>query len=159
MIPGPISGHHERVKQGRARLFESDLGNRLLGTSFHPGGLKLTERLCTLLCLTPESHVLDVACGEGAKSVFLAKRFRCHLVGLDYSNQNVAQATELARANGLASRVYFDCGNAEHLPFPDASFDAIICECALYTFQNKLNATHEFARVLRTSGRIGRELR
>lgn len=154
MIPGRISGHDESVK-GRARLFESDLGNRLLGTSFHPGGLKLTERLCTLLHLTPESHVLEVACGNGAKSVFLAKRFRCHLVGLDYSSQNVAQATELARANGLASRVHFDCGDAEHLPFPDASFDAIICECALYTFQNKLNAAHEFARVLRTSGRIG----
>jgi arsenite methyltransferase len=155
MTPEPIPGRDESVKQGRARLCESDRANRLLGTSFHPGGLKLTERLGTLLHLTPKSRVLDVASCKGGRSIFLAKRFRCHVVGLDYSSQNVTQATELAGANGLASRVRFDCGDVEHLPFPDASFDAVICECAFCTFPSKSNTTREFARVLRTGGRIG----
>jgi arsenite methyltransferase len=155
MTPQPVPSRHESVKQRRARLCESDVANQLLGTSFHPGGLKLTERLGTLLHLTPKSRVLDVASGKGARSIFLAKRFKCFVAGLDYSSQNVAQATELAGANGLASRVRFYCGDAEHLPFLDASFDAVICECAFCTFPNKSNTTSEFARVLRTRGRIG----
>jgi arsenite methyltransferase len=155
MTPEPMPGRDKNVTRGRVRLCASDLANQLLGTSFHPGGLKLTGRLGTLLHLTPKSRVLDVASGKGVRSVFLAKRFRCHVVGLDYSSQNVTQATELAGVYGLASRVRFDRGDAEHLPFPDASFDAVICECAFCTFQNKSNATREFARVLRTGGRIG----
>jgi arsenite methyltransferase len=155
MTPVPFPGRDESVKQGRVRSCESNLADRLLGTSFPPGGLQLTERLGTLLHLTPKSRVLDVASGEGARSIFLAKRFGCHVVGLDYSSQNVTQPAELAGANGLASSVRFDCGDAGRLPFPDASFDAVSCECAFCTFPSKSNTTREFARVLRTGGRVG----
>lgn len=155
MTPVPTPGRDESVKQGRVRLCESNLANRLLGTSFPPGGLHLTERLGTLLHLTPKSSVLNVASGEGASSIFLAKRFGCRVVALDYGSQNVTQAAELAGVNGLASSVRFDCGDAGHLPFPDASFDAVSCECAFCTFPNKSNTVREFARVLRTGGRVG----
>ncbi len=81
-------------------------------------GLRLTERLGELLHLTPESQVLDVASGKGTSALFLAERFACHVIGLDYSEQNVAQANELAAAKGLASLVSFEPGDAEHLHFP-----------------------------------------
>src|SRR5260370_15672608 len=116
------------IKQCCAQVYESDLAKTLLGDSFHPGGLRLTERLGELLHLTPASRVLDVASGKGTSALFLAKRFCCHVVGTDYSSQNIAQANELAAVKGLASRVHFDRGDAERLPFPDASFDAVLCE-------------------------------
>ena len=48
------------LKQCCANLYESDIAKLLLGDSFHPGGLKLTERLARLLQLGPQSRVLDV---------------------------------------------------------------------------------------------------
>jgi ubiquinone/menaquinone biosynthesis C-methylase UbiE len=145
----------ETLKQCCAKLYESDLAKILLGDSFHPGGLRLTERLGELLRLTPESRVLDVASGTGTSAFFLAERFGCHVVGIDYSGQNVADASELASAKGLSSLVRFEHGDAEGLRFPDKSFDAIICECAFCTFPHKTDAAREFARVLRPGGRVG----
>ena len=153
--PEPSLGPDENVKQNRAQLCASDLGNPLLGTAFHPGGLKLTKRLGTLLQLTSTSRVLDVASGKGTRSIFLAKHFRCQVVGLDCSSQNVTHATELAGANGLSSRVRFNCGDGERLPFPNESFDAVICEGAFCAYPNKSNSARELARVLWTGGRIG----
>ena len=143
------------LKQCCAKLYESDFAKILLGDSFHPGGLKLTERLGELLCLTPESCVLDVAAGKGTSAFFLAERFGCHVVGIDYSTENVAKANDLAETKRLVSRVRFEHGDAERLSFTDASFDAVLCECAFCTFPNKSAAAGEFARVLRPGGRIG----
>ena len=145
----------ESIKQCCAKLYESDLAKFLLGDCFHPGGLRLTERLGTLLRLSPESRVLDVASGTGASAFFLAEHFGCEVVGIDYGSQNVAQANEFATTKGLASRVRFELGDAEALPFADASFDAVVCECAFCTFPNKTQAAIEFARVLRPDGRVG----
>lgn len=143
------------VKQCCARLYESDLAKLLLGDSFHPGGLRLTERLGTLLGLTPQSRVLDVASGQGTSAFFLAERFGCEVVGVDYSAQNVERANGLAVGKNLASRVHFELGDAERLQFPDASFDAVFCECAFCTFPDKSSAAREFARVLRPDGLVG----
>src|SRR5258708_14669450 len=144
----PKSDDAATLKQCCAQLYASDLARMLLGDSLHPGGLWLTERVGTLLNLAPETHVLDVASGKGATALFLAERFGCHAVGIDYSGQNVADASQLASAKGLSSLVRFELGDAEGLPFPDKSFDAIICECAFCTFPNKTDAAREFARVL-----------
>ena len=145
----------DTVKQCCARLYESDFAKMLLGDSFHPGGVKLTERLGTLLGLTSQSRVLDVASGKGTSALFLAERFGCEVFGIDYSGQNVEQAGAAATAKGLAARVKFQTGDAERLPVADSSFDAIICECAFCTFPDKQAAAGEFHRVLRGGGRVG----
>jgi arsenite methyltransferase len=145
----------EVVKQCCARLYESDVARMLLGDSFHPGGTKLTERLGALLGLTAQSCVLDIASGKGTSALFLAERFGCEVVGVDYGSQNVEQSNAAASARGLDKRVSFRTGDAEELPFPDASFDAVICECAFCTFPDKTAAAREFARVLRSGGGIG----
>ncbi len=145
----------ETVKQCCARLYESDFAKVLLGDSFHPGGVKLTERLGELLGLTANSQVLDIASGKGTSALFLAERFGCEVVGIDYSGQNVEQARATAAAKGLDKRVNFQKGDAERLPVAESSFDAIICECAFCTFPDKHAAAKEFARVLRNGGSIG----
>jgi arsenite methyltransferase len=143
------------VKQCCAAVYDSDVARLLLGGSFHPGGLKLTERLGEILGLTPRSRLLDVAAGRGASAIFLAERFGCEVVGIDYSRKNVEASNEEARAKGLDSKVTFQLADAEALPFPDASFDAVICECAFCTFPDKQAAAREFNRVLRPGGRVG----
>src|SRR6516162_4177510 len=109
----------ERVKQCCARLYESDFAKILLGDSFHPGGTRLTERLGTLLGLGAQSRVLDIASGTGISALFLAERFGCEVVGVDYGSQNVDLSNAAASARGLDKRVCFRTGDAERLPFPD----------------------------------------
>jgi ubiquinone/menaquinone biosynthesis C-methylase UbiE len=145
----------ETVKQCCARLYESDLARILLGDSFHPGGTKLTERLGSLLGLNARSRVLDIASGKGTSALFLAERFDCEVVGVDYGGHNVDLSNAAATARGLDRRVRFRSGDAERLPFPDSSFDAVICECAFCTFPDKHAAAREFARVLRNDGSVG----
>jgi ubiquinone/menaquinone biosynthesis C-methylase UbiE len=143
------------VKQCCANLYESDVAKLLLGDSFHPGGLKLTERLGQVLQVGPHSHVLDVASGNGTSAFFLAENFGCTVIGVDYGKHNVEAANAAAAERGLLSRVRFEQADAEQLPFADASFDAVICECALCTFPAKPQAAREFARVLRPDGMVG----
>ncbi|HXG65813.1 MAG TPA: methyltransferase domain-containing protein [Blastocatellia bacterium] len=147
--------NNESVKSCCARLYESDYVKLLLGDSFHPGGVKLTERLGEVLGLTPESRVLDVAAGQGASAIHLAQRFGCQVVGVDYGSDMARRANENAAAQGVSDRVRFEQGDAERLPFPDAAFDAIICECAFCTFPDKAAAAREFARALKPGGRVG----
>lgn len=85
----------------------------------------------------------------------LATRFGCEVIGLDYSPRNIEVAKRCAGVRGMGDKITFYCGDAERLPFADASFDAIVCECALCTFPNKQSAAEEFTRVLRVGGRVG----
>ena len=145
----------EDVKACCAALYEQDWVRLLLGESFHPGGLTLTERLGVLLDLRPGMRVLDVAAGRGTSPLYLAKRFGCEIVGTDLSAEMVRDATARAEVEGLNNLVQFRQGDAERLPFDDETFDAVLCECAFCTFPDKATAALEFARVLRPGGRIG----
>lgn len=143
------------VKSCCARLYESDFVRLLLGESFHPGGLKLTSRIGDLLKLAPDSRVLDVACGKGASAIHIGETFGCEVLGVDYSEENAKYANEWAQQRGMSERVRFERGDSERLFFNNASFDAIICECAFCTFPDKAAAAREFGRVLKPGGRVG----
>jgi arsenite methyltransferase len=143
------------IKQCCAAIYESDAARLLLGESFHPGGTKLTERLGQIVNLTRQARVLDVAAGKGTSATFLASRFGCEVVGIDFSRKNVGEAGRNAEDMGLRERVSFQWADAERLPFADESFDAVICECSFCTFPDKAAAAGEFARVLRVGGQVG----
>ncbi len=143
------------VKQCCATFYGSDFARMLLGDSFHPGGIRLTQRLGELLGLNESSQVLDIASGRGTSALHLATTFKCMVTGVDLSRENVTAATVAANEQGLNELTHFVLGDAEQLPFPDASFDAIVCECAFCTFPGKAAAAREFSRVLKPGGQVG----
>jgi len=145
----------EEIKSCCATLYESDLARMLLGDSFHPGGLRLTRRLGEKLGLQKGQRVLDVASGKGESAIFLARTFGCEVVGVDFGPENVKQAAARAASAGADVPISFHQGDAEKIDFPDATFDAVICECAFCTFPDKRAAASEFARVLKTGGAVG----
>ena len=145
----------EEIKSCCATLYESDLARMLLGDSFHPGGLRLTQRLGEKLDLRPGVRVLDVASGKGESAIFLAQTFGCEVVGVDFGAENVKQASNRAGEAGVSSLVSFRQGDAEKIDFKNASFDAVICECAFCTFPDKRSAASEFERVLKPHGGVG----
>ncbi|KHL01574.1 methyltransferase domain-containing protein [Sinomonas humi] len=127
----------------------------LLGPSYHPGGAELTRRLARALGLGPGSRVLDVASGPGTTALLLAREFGCTVTGIDLGTRQVGQATAAAASEGLDRLVRFTVADAEDLPFEDASFDAVVCECAFCTFPDKAGAAAEFVRVLAPGGKAG----
>jgi ubiquinone/menaquinone biosynthesis C-methylase UbiE len=143
------------VKQCCASVYGSDAAKFLLGESFHPGGAELTRELASHLHLTGGSIVLDVASGKGTSSFLLAETFGCRVVGIDLSEENVSQARDNASNSKVEPLVSFQLADAESLPFDDASFGAILCECAFCTFPDKRAAAQEFGRVLKPEGRVG----
>lgn len=145
----------ETIKACCVSLYESDWATLLLGDSYHPGKLVLTERLGLLLDLQPGQRLLDVASGRGTSAIFLAERFGCQVVGVDIAPDIIKDANARAKEAGLEDLVHFEKGDGESLPFDDEAFDAIICECAFCTFPGKSEAADQFARVLRPGGRIG----
>ena len=151
----PIPTDTAGLKQCCANVYGSDAAKYLLGDSFHPGGLRLTGELASLLPLSPAATVLDVASGKGTSALFLAETFGCRVIGVDFSEQNVVDATFEAASRNLSGLVTFQLGDAEALPFGNGVFNAIICECAFCTFPSKQTAASEFERVLKPGGRVG----
>lgn len=115
----------------------------LLGDSWHPGGVELTLAMAERLALGNEKRVLDVACGKGTSLRALLERWNITATGLD------AQA----RVEG-GERLAMVRGDAHAIPFDEAAFDAVLCECALSTFFDQPTALREIRRVLRRGGRL-----
>ena len=149
------AGDVDAAKSCCAAVYGVDLVGLFLGDSYHPGGVELSRRLVDCLALQPGQQLLDIASGVGTTAVLVAAEHQVDVVGIDLGEHQIAKATARARAAGLADRVRFRIGDAERLPLLDASFDAVISECAFCTFPDKPTAAAETARVLRPGGRVG----
>lgn len=111
----------------------------------------IAERLVESADLRAGDTVLDVATGTGNAAI-AAARCGCRVDGVDYVEALLARGRERAAAEGLS--VTFIEGDAEHLPFPDASFDAVLsCVGVMFT-PNHDQAAAELVRVCRPGGTI-----
>lgn len=104
----------------------------------------------------PGEAILEVGCGAGS----LVRRLAKHLGGanpitaVDLNPFLLREATALAAAEDLADAIRFTPGNAEALPFPDASFDCVYSVTVLEEC-DAASAITEIRRVLRPGGRAG----
>lgn len=92
-------------------------------------------------------NVLDVACGTGDMAVSLVERGYT-VTGVDISEEMLAIARQ------KAPMVTFMIADAEHLPFPDASFDAVTCAFGVRNFVHLEQGLSEMLRVLKPGGRM-----
>jgi SAM-dependent methyltransferase len=99
-----------------------------------------------------ERLVLDLACGRGSTSRFLAKRYDCHVIGLDLSRKSISIADRRAKNQGQFHRVTFAVANAEHLPLKSETFDIVVSECSFSLLNNKKACAREINRVLKPNG-------
>ena len=133
-LTAAADGDAAALKACCAAVYGQEWLSLLVGESLHPGGLELTHHLGTRLQLGPADRVLDIACGTGTTSVFLAREFGCYVTGVDYGAEQIERATAAATSAGVADQTAFKVGDAEALPFDDGSFTAVVCECAFCTF-------------------------
>lgn len=91
--------------------------------------------------------ILDVGCGPGYVSAAAAERGATP-IGLDFSEEMIAIAKK------KFPRIEFRQGDAQSLPFPDASFDRVLANFALLHLADPGRACAEAARVLKPGGRF-----
>src|ERR1700730_14194939 len=92
--------------------------------------------------------ILDVGCGPGYVSATAAERGALP-IGLDFSNEMIAIARR------TFSRIEFREGDAQDLPFADASFDRVLANFALLHLADPERACAEACRVLKPGGKFG----
>jgi ubiquinone/menaquinone biosynthesis C-methylase UbiE len=97
------------------------------------------------------SRILEVAPGPGYLAIEIARRGAYRLTGLDISHSFVEIATRNAREAGVD--IDFRQGNASAMPFPDHSFDLILCRAAFKNFSRPVAAMNEMHRVLTRGGK------
>ncbi len=106
------------------------------------------------LGLRPGDRVLDLGSGAGMDAVLEGRAVgpSGSVVGLDLSEEMVTRARNLAATCG-ADRVHFERGEAEAMPFADATFDVAYANGVLNLCPDKHAAVSELRRVLKPGGR------
>ena len=100
----------------------------------------------------PDGDWLDCGCGLGGAAMLASREREVAVTGLNLHPDQVRAAKEEAIRQGSTAR--FVEGNAQDMPFPDDSFDAIYCiESALH-YPDKMAFLREARRVLRPGGRV-----
>jgi SAM-dependent methyltransferase len=110
------------------------------------------RRAAATLRLSGAERLLDVACGPGNFTGPLAAELPdgSLAVGFDISAPMLTRAVH----DNSGPRTCYLRGDARHLPFDDATFDAVCCFGALYLMPDPFTVAREMVRVLRPGGRI-----
>jgi len=125
------------------------------GATKHMGGLSTTKELIGLCGVDEGSYVLEVGCGTGATSRYLAQKVGCRVLGVDIRPTMIEQARERAARAQVQDRAEFRVADATHLPFEDATFDVVLVESVTTFIVDKVAAIREYARVVKPGGCVG----
>jgi demethylmenaquinone methyltransferase/2-methoxy-6-polyprenyl-1,4-benzoquinol methylase len=98
------------------------------------------------------SMVLDVATGPAGVALALAERGAARIVGLDLSEEMLGEGRRNVAAARRAERITLVLGQGEHLPFTDASFDALTFTYLLRYVVDPAATIAELVRVVRPGG-------
>jgi SAM-dependent methyltransferase len=116
---------------------------------FHIGGRAATLHAVAKMGLAPEHHVLDVGCGIGGATRYLASTVGCRVTGIDLTPGYIEAAEDLARRTGLADRIAYRVASALAMPFDDGAFDAAITLHVAMNIKDRTGLYREVARVLK----------
>ncbi len=117
----------------------------------HPLYAHFSEQLHWVIAQQPwqGQRILDISTGKGRFAVNLAAH-GADVTALDIAPQMLALAQRSADEQGVA--VQFLQADAEHLPFPTASFDVVLCMEAIMHVPHPQRLLHEMARTVRPGG-------
>ncbi len=121
---------------------------------FHARGREGTVELANRITWQPGLKLLDVGCGIGGTSRFLAHTFGAQVSGIDLTHEFIETAVSLTRMVGLDGSIRFVQGSALDLPFADNSFDLTWTEHVQMNIEDKRQLYAEMVRVLKPGGRL-----
>ncbi|NER20457.1 MAG: methyltransferase domain-containing protein [Symploca sp. SIO1C2] len=114
--------------------------------------IDLIEELLSWGRVEQAEQILDVGCGIGGSSLYLAQKFNANATGITLSPVQASRATERAQEAGLESRVQFQVADALNMPFADESFDFVWSLESGEHMSDKEQFIKECYRVLKVGG-------
>ena len=143
----PSAADYETIKTRQQNTWASGAYS-VIGTTLQIVG----ESLCEAVDLRAGATVLDVAAGNGNAALAAARRF-AEVTAVDFVPALLADGARRAEADRLS--VHWRVGDAEALPFENASFDVVLSTFGVMFAPNQAKAASELLRVTRPGGRIG----
>lgn len=129
-----------------------DLLNRLISFGIDT---RWRRRTVEALDCKPGHRVLDLATGTADLALLTAKTYpEVSVVGLDPSPKMLEVGNKKIQEANLSSRISLTLGDAQALPFPEKSFDAVSMAFGIRNVPDRLRALQEMERVTRDNGRI-----
>ncbi len=125
------------------------------GSTKHAGAMKSTRELLELCQIDKGKYVLEVGCGVGITSCYIAKTYGCRVVGVDISEKMINWSNERAKREDVENRVEFRIADVQNLPFDDDIFDVVIGESATAFLEDKQRGMNEYVRVTKPGGYVG----
>ncbi|MFB9828205.1 class I SAM-dependent methyltransferase [Lederbergia wuyishanensis] len=119
--------------------------------SAHPGGMDLTKEILLAENINRTSSILDVGCGTGQTTAYLADYYGANVTGMDINPIMVEKARNRIMLEKLSAEIIQ--GSIEQAPFENEEFDFIFSESVL-AFVNATNALNEIYRLLKNGGRF-----
>lgn len=114
--------------------------------------IDLIEELLNWAGIGQAKEILDVGCGIGGSSLYLAQKFNARAVGITLSPVQASRATERALEAGLATDVQFQVADALDMPFADETFDFVWSMESGEHMPDKEKFLQECYRVLKPGG-------
>jgi ubiquinone/menaquinone biosynthesis C-methylase UbiE len=111
------------------------------------------DDLIAKLGLGSDNRFIDLGCGIGGITGYIADQTGAHATGLDYSKSAVEMARN--RFAGKEDRLTFTTGDMNHLDLPEGSFDAAIMIDTLYWVANIADSLKQIARTIKPGGQMG----
>jgi len=111
--------------------------------------IKIIEQLFSQIDLSNVKKVLEVGCGIGVLSSYLAKKYKWEVTGIDLDPEQIEKAKNDYRENKY---IKFLEANATKLPFGDNEFNLVLSVDALHHIYNRNEAFDEINRVLKSNG-------
>jgi ubiquinone/menaquinone biosynthesis C-methylase UbiE len=102
----------------------------------------------------PGRTIVDLGCGQGGPSLWVARETGAELMGVDLSNVGTTRAESRAAELGFGDRAHFRVGDITATGLPDASFDGGMSVDVLWAVPDKLAALKEAARILKPGARL-----
>ena len=124
------------------------------GEDFLSACVNLNRVMLEKACIEPESHVLDLGCGNGNTSTWLCRSAGCRVTGIDLSGVRVNNAIDslAAEPTDVQSRLKFEKASATDLPFEEGAFSHVWSQATIYHIHDKEKALQEAYRVLAPGG-------
>ena len=116
--------------------------------------VEMLQRCASMVGMRPGARVLDVGCGYGGTSVYLAAEFGCHVVGLSLSSRQLRVARRKARSANLDPLVSFHLQDAEAFDYLPSQYDFVWTMESSEHFVDKAEYFRRVHRTLRSDGRL-----
>ncbi len=122
---------------------------------FHIGGRQATKSFLSQLNISEQDHLLDIGCGLGGASRYVANKHNNRITGIDLTEEYIETGNVLCAWVNLEKQISLHQGSALSIPFQDESFDGAYMMHVGMNIEDKAGLFKEISRVLKPGASFG----